>query len=85
MADYVGYTRWKKLKKLYHISRGLIFLHGIKYFWYVVKLELRKNGLGIFDADQKPISAFDDISFHEQYQNYLKNLTLIKNLTFLML
>ena len=74
MADYVGYTRWKKLKKLYHISRGIIFLHGIRYYWYVVKLELRKNGLGIFSADQKPISAFNDISFHKQYQNYLKQL-----------
>ena len=74
MADYVGYTRWKKLKKLYHISRGIIFLHGIRYYWYVVKLELRKNGLGTFSADQKPISAFNDISFHKQYQNYLKQL-----------
>lgn len=74
MADYVGYTRWKKLKKLYHISRGIIFLHGMRYFWNVVKLELRKNGLGIFSADQKPISAFNDISFHKQYQNYLKQL-----------
>ena len=74
MADYVGYTRWKKLKKLYHISRGIIFLHGIRYYWYVVKLELRKNGLGTFSADQKPISAFNDISFNKQYQNYLKQL-----------
>ena len=74
MADYVGYTRWKKLKKLYHISRGIIFLHGIRYYWYVVKLELRKNGLSTFSADQKPISAFNDISFHKQYQNYLKQL-----------
>jgi len=74
LADYVGYTRWKKLKKLYHISRGLIFIHGIRYYWYVVKLTLRKNGLGIFAADEKPISVFNDILFQEQYQNYLKHL-----------
>jgi len=74
LADYVGYTRWKKLKKLYNISRGIISHHGIRYYWYVVKLELRKNGLGTFSADQKPISAFNDISFHKQYQNYLKQL-----------
>jgi O-antigen biosynthesis protein len=74
LADYVAYTRWKKLKKLYHISKEIIFYHGIKYYWYVVKLELRKNGLKIFSADDKPISAFNDILFHQQYQNYLKQL-----------
>ena len=75
MGDYIGYTRSKKLKKLYFISRALLVNHGIRYFWHVIKLELRKNGLGVFSVDEKPISAFDDISFHDQYQNYLKNLT----------
>ena len=74
MGDYIGYTRWKKLKKLYFISKALLVNHGIRYFWHVVKLELRKNGLGLFSVDQKPVSAFDDISFYDQYQNYLKNL-----------
>lgn len=75
MGDYIGYTRWKKLKKLYFISKALLVNHGIRYFWQVIKLELRKNGLGVFSVDEKPISAFDDISFHDQYQNYLTNLT----------
>ena len=35
---------------------------------------LRKNGLEIFAPDQKPISAFNDTLFQEQYQNYLKHL-----------
>jgi GT2 family glycosyltransferase len=73
-GDYVGYTRLKKLKKLYHLSRGLIHIHGLRYYFYVVKLAFKKNGLGIFSADQKPVSAFDNISYNEQYQNYLKNL-----------
>ena len=74
MGDYVGYTRWKKLKKLYHLSRGIIHIHGLRYYFYVIKLEIKKNGLGLFSPDQKPISTFDNISYNEQYQNYLKNL-----------
>ena len=74
MANYIGYTRWKKLKKLYHISRGIIHAHGLRYYFYVVKLEFQKKGLALFSADQKPISSFNEISFNEEYQNYLKNL-----------
>jgi len=74
LGDYVGYTRWKKLKKLYHLSRGIIHIHGLRYYFYVIKLEIKKNGLGLFSPDQKPISTFDNISYNEQYQNYLKNL-----------
>jgi O-antigen biosynthesis protein len=74
LAGYIGYTRWNKLKKLYHISREIIFYHGIRYYWSVVKLTLRKNGLKIFAADKKPVSRFNDILFHKQYRNYLKHL-----------
>ena len=74
MSDYVGYTRWKKIKKLYHLSRGIIHIHGLRYFFYVLKLEFKKNGLGVFSTDEKPISAFDNISYDDQYQKFLKNL-----------
>ena len=74
MVNYLGYTRWKKLKKLYHISQGIIHAHGLRYYFYVVKLEFQKKGLALFSADQKPISSFNEISFNEEYQNYLKNL-----------
>ena len=72
MSVYVGYTPWKKLKKLYHISRGIIHTYGLRYFFYVVNLELRKNGLSMFSVDEKPISPFENISFKKQYRNYLK-------------
>ena len=74
MVNYLGYTRWKKLKKLYYISRGIIHANGLRYYFYVVKLEFQKKGLAIFSADQKPISSFNEVSFNEEYQNYLKNL-----------
>jgi len=72
LSVYVGYTPWKKLKKLYHISRGIIHTYGLRYFFYVINLEFRKNGLSMFSVDAKPVSPFENISFKKQYKNYLK-------------
>ena len=59
---------------IYFISKSIIYAHGVRYFFYVVNLELRKQGLSIFRPDIKPISSFQNSLFKEQYQNYLKNL-----------
>ena len=46
----------------------------MRYYFYVVNLELRKNGLAVFALDQKPISRFEDIQNFQKYKNYLKHL-----------
>ena len=46
----------------------------MRYFLYVVNMELKKNGLAVFALDQKPISRFDDIQQIKKYKNYLKYL-----------
>jgi O-antigen biosynthesis protein len=74
LLGYIGYTRWKKLKKLFFISRVIISLYGIRYYFNVVNLEYKKQGLGIFSVDATPVSPFNDIAFNEQYKNYLKTL-----------
>lgn len=74
MTTYIGYTRWKKLKKICFISKSIINTYGLRYFFYVVNLELKKQGLSFLKPDAKPISSFENSSFKEQYQNYLKRL-----------
>ena len=46
----------------------------MRYYFHVVNLELRKNGLAVFALDQKPISRFEDIQYFQKYKNYLKHL-----------
>ena len=74
MSGYIGSSYRKKLKKLYRLSRGIIHLHGMRYYIYVIYLELKKNGFAVFALDQKPISRFQEIKFIEKYTNYLKHL-----------
>lgn len=71
---YVGYTPWKKFKKLYDLSRGIIHTYGFRYFFYVMNLEFKKQGLSVFLPDAKPISIFNTPLFDESYQTYLKKL-----------
>ena len=74
MTAYVGNTSWKKFKKLYYLSKGIIDNYGLKYFFYVVNLQLRKQGFSIFTPDSKPVSEFNNSSNQEQYQKYLQHL-----------
>jgi len=74
LSGYIGSSYRKKIKKLCRLSSGIIHLHGLRYFLYVVNLELKKNGLAVFALDQKPISRFEDIQQIKKYKNYLKYL-----------
>ena len=70
--SYIGYTPWKKLKKLFLLSRGLIKHYGIRYFIYVVKLELRTQGFSVFSLDAKPQDAVSNPLFQEKYLKLLE-------------
>ena len=72
--SYSGYTRFKKLKKLYYNSKFLIDHHGMNYFWRVVKYELGKQGFSIFKPDERPLEIFQEPTFEENYRTYFKNL-----------
>ena len=74
MSTYIGNTRWKKFKKLFIIAKSLIISHGLRYFIYVVKLELKKQGLSIFSPDMTPVPLYLQSSFKEKYQNFLQEL-----------
>ena len=73
--SYIGDTPWKKLKKLFILSRGIILSQGIRYFIYVVKSEFGKHGFSIFSLDKKPIDA---VSHHLFSEKYLKLLEYFK-------
>ena len=70
--SYIGDTPWKKLKKLFMLSRGLIRAYGTRYFIYVVKLEFGKHGLSIFSLDKKPLDAVSNPLFSEKYLKLLE-------------
>jgi len=69
--SYIASTRLKKLKKLFIISKAIIYHWGWKYFFYIVKLEFKKGKFSIFKADQKPIPFFQRSSFQIDYEKYL--------------
>ena len=74
MSTYIGNTPWKKFKKLFIIAKSIILSYGFRYFIYVVKLELKKQGISIFSPDETPIPLFLQPSFKEQYHNFLKHI-----------
>ena len=74
MSSYIGYTPWKKLKKLFIITKGIIGEFGLKYFFYVVNLELKKQGFSIFTPDEKPVPLYSEKNFQEKYQLFLNKM-----------
>jgi len=74
MNLYTAYTPWKKLKKLFLISKGIIDTYGLQYFFYVVNLELKKQGLSVFSSDPKPIHYIVKKPFNEKYHLFLKTM-----------
>jgi len=74
LSTYIGNTRWKKFKKLFIIAKSLVISYGLRYFIYVVKLELKKQGLSIFSPDMTPVPLYLQSSFKEKYQNFLQEL-----------
>ena len=71
--SYIGDTHWKKFKKLLLISKAIIKNHGFNYFFYVIKLEIEKQGLNIFHPDAKPIEAQSNKLFQKQYTKFLES------------
>jgi len=71
--SYIGYTPQKKLKKLFRLSREIIKHFGMRYFIYVVRLELKKQGLGMFSLDKKPLDAVSNPLFQEKYLKLLEH------------
>ncbi len=69
--SFIASTRLKKLKKLFIIGRAIISQWGWGYFFYIVKLEYKKQKLSVFKPDQKPIPLFHRDSFQVDYENYL--------------
>lgn len=72
--SYIGYTYFKKLKKLYDISKHILHLYGIRYFFFIMKLELKKQGFSAFKPDAKPFEIFSTPNFEDEYQKYFNNL-----------
>jgi O-antigen biosynthesis protein len=80
MSSYIGHTPWKKLKKLFLLAKGIIQVHGLRYFFYVVNIELKKQGFSIFTPDAKPIPLYSQKQFDTKYQIFLKSmLTQLKD------
>jgi len=71
---YIGYTKSKKLKKLYLLAKEIIRNHGWKYFFYVVRLETKKQGLSMFVPDTAPEPTFLQKNYQNDYDNYLKHM-----------
>lgn len=71
---YIGYSRIKKIKKLYLLSKAIIDNWGWKYFFYVVRLEFKKQGLSMFIPDEKPQPSFLQKNYQNDYDQYLKNM-----------
>lgn len=87
--SYIGYTPWKKFKKLLMLSKAIIKHYGFNYFFYVVKAELRKQGFSVFHLDAKPLDTQSNELFQEQYTKFIesyhdkfnKKLPSLKNLS----
>ena len=71
---YIGYTRSKKIKKLYMLAKAIIINFGWKYFFYVVRLEVKKQGLSIFIPDAAPQPSFLQKNYQNDYDEYLKHV-----------
>ena len=69
---YIGSTRSKKIKKLYMLAKDLIHAYGLRYFFYVVRLELKKQKLSMFAPDDSPMPSFLQNNFQHDYNEYLK-------------
>ena len=61
---YIGYTKSKKLKKLFKLSRFFIATYGWRYFLFLAKHEFKKQGFSIFTPDAAPKPSF-------LFENYL--------------
>jgi GT2 family glycosyltransferase len=71
---YIGYTKNKKIKKLYLLAKAIIHDFGWKYFFYVAKLEFKKQGLSIFIPDDAPQPSFLQKNYQNEYNEYLKHM-----------
>ncbi len=71
---YIGNTKSKKIKKLYLLARTIIQSHGLRYFFYIIKLELKKQGLSMFAPDASPQPSFLYENYQNEYNAYLKQL-----------
>ncbi len=71
---YIGNTKSKKIKKLYLLARAIIRSYGLRYFFYVVKLELKKQGLSMFTPDASPQPSFLHENYQNDYNEYLKQM-----------
>ncbi len=71
---YIGNTKSKKIKKLYLLAKDIIKNYGLRYFFYVVKLELKKQGLTIFIPDASPQPSFLHENYQNDYNEYLKQI-----------
>ena len=72
--SYIGNTRIKKIKKLFYLSTEIIRSFGLKYFFYILKLELKKQKLSMFRPDETPEPAFLQQDFQKKYDEYLSNM-----------
>ena len=72
--SYIGDTKIKKIKKLYLLTKAIIQSYGLKYFFYVAKLELKKQGLSMFSPDDSPIPSFLQENYQQTYDEYLKKM-----------
>jgi|LWDU01.1.fsa_nt_gi GT2 family glycosyltransferase len=71
---FIGYSRTKKIKKLYLLAKTIISQWGWKYFFYVVRLEFKKQGLSVFIPDEKPQPSFLQKNYQNDYDQYLKHM-----------
>jgi len=72
--SYIGYSRIKKIKKLYLLTKAIIGNWGWKYFFYVVRLEFKKQGLSVFVPDKKPQPSYLQKHYQNDYDQYLKHM-----------
>jgi GT2 family glycosyltransferase len=71
---YIGYTKSKKLKKLFKLSRFFIATYGWRYFLFLAKHEFKKQGFSIFTPDAAPKPSFLFENYQTEYADYLKNI-----------
>lgn len=71
---YIGYTKWKKLKKLFKLSKKIIGTYGWRYFLFVVRREFQQQGFSIFSPDTAPQPSFLQENYQTEYNEYLKNI-----------
>jgi GT2 family glycosyltransferase len=71
---YIGYTRSKKIKKLYLLAKAIISNYGLRYFFYVAKLEFKKQKFSVFTPDSAPQPSFLQKNYQSGYDEYLKKM-----------